>query len=457
MKKLTWIVALFLLGQAPLWVLGQPGAGWRAGVARVNITPKQPMWMAGFASRVTPSDGTRHALWGKALALQDATGKQAVLVTLDLLGLPKAVSDHIRQGVEARYQLSKAQIILNSSHTHSAPVLENALVDIYPMDAAEKEKVLHYSRQLEQQLIALVGSALKGMKPAQVFAQNGVTRFQVNRRNNTEAKLTQLTELKGPNDYSVPVIKVLNAKGKLQAIAFGYACHPTVLNDNKWSGDYVGFAQLELEKEFPGATALFFQGAGADQNPLPRRTEALARQYGRELAAAVSRVLSEPMQPLSPTLATAYSEVALPLQPTPGREELAQLAAKPAMDYTKRWAIRQLEQLNLGVTFPTSYPYPLQVWKLGDQVLMALGGELVVDYALKLKQLFGPATFVLGYSNDVMGYIPSVRVLKEGGYEGASSQMVYGQPALWAPELESTILTEMARLARQAGATEAKN
>ncbi|MGV3640799.1 MAG: neutral/alkaline non-lysosomal ceramidase N-terminal domain-containing protein [Adhaeribacter sp.] len=456
MKKLTWIFALFLLGQAPLCAFGQTKTGWRAGVARVNITPKQAMWMAGFASRETPSEGTRHALWGKALALEDASGKQAVLVTLDLLGLPKAVSDHIRQGVEARYQLSKAQILLNSSHTHSAPVLENALVDIYPMDATEKEKVLRYSRQLEQQLIALVGSALKELKPAQVFAQSGITRFQVNRRSNAEAKLTQLTELKGPNDYSVPVIKVLNAKGRLQAIAFGYACHPTVLNDNKWSGDYVGYAQLELEKEYPGATALFFQGAGADQNPLPRRTEALARQYGRELAAAVSRVLTEPMQALSPTLATAYSEVALPLQPSPSREELSKMAAKPTLDYAKRWALRQLEQLDKGVTFPATYPYPLQVWKLGDQLLMALGGELVVDYSIKLKQLFGPATFVLGYSNDVMGYIPSVRVLKEGGYEGATSQMVYGQPALWAPELENTILTEMASLARQTGATEAK-
>ena len=455
MKKITWIFVLFLLGQGPLCASGQKEAGWRAGVARVDITPRQPMWMAGFANREHPSEGTRHALWGKALALEDATGSRAVLVTLDLLGLPKAVSDHIREGVQARYQLSRAQIILNSSHTHSAPVLENALVDIYPMDAGEKEKVVRYSRQLEQQLIGLVGSALKALEPAQVYAQNGVTRFQVNRRNNAEAKLTQLSELKGPNDFAVPVIKVLNARGKLKAIAFGYACHPTVLNDYQWSGDYAGFAQLELEKEYPGATALFFQGAGADQNPLPRRTVPLARQYGRELAAAVSRVLTEPMPALAPALVTAYAEVPLPLRAPPSREELTQMAGTAAVDYLKSWATRQLEQRDKGVTPPTSYPYPLQAWKLGDQLLLALGGELVVDYAIKLKQVFGPATFVLGYSNDVMAYIPSARILQEGGYEGATSQMVYGQPALWAPEIEATILNEMAKLARQAGAPDA--
>ena len=68
---------------------------------------------------------------------------------------------------------------------------------------------------------------------------------------------------------------------------FGYACHPTVLDGYEWSGDYPGFAQIELEKSYPGTVAMFFQGTGADMNPLPRRTVPLAQQYGEELAAAV--------------------------------------------------------------------------------------------------------------------------------------------------------------------------
>src|SRR5690606_39897908 len=71
-------------------------------------------------------------------------------------------------------------------------------------------------------------------------------------------------------------------------------------SDLLWSGDYVGFAQIALEKAYPGTTALFFQGAGGDQNPLPRRTVALAEQYGNTLAAAVERVVKEEMRPLSP-------------------------------------------------------------------------------------------------------------------------------------------------------------
>jgi neutral ceramidase len=435
MRKVCLIFVLILLGQAPAFalygLLPADAPGWKAGVARVVITPKEDMWMAGFAARTHPAEGKRHELWAKALVMEDAAGNRAVLVTADLLGLPKKVSDHIRDALQTRYNLSRAQILLNSSHTHSAPVLENALVDIYPMDAAQQEKVVRYTRKLEAQLIDLVGTALKHLEPVQLYAQNGVTRFQVNRRNNVASQLTQLSELKGPNDYAVPVIKVVNGKGKIKAIAFGYACHPTVLNDYQWSGDYAGYAQLEVEKAYPGATALFFQGAGADQNPLPRGSEALARQYGQELAAAVSRVLTEDMRSLPARVATAYAEVDLPLRLPPAEAELTRMAAKPTTDYEMRWATRMLAQQKRGEAFRTAYPYPLQVWKLGDQLLLALGGELVVEYAIKLKQIFGTETFVLGYSNDVMAY---------------------GQPALWATHIESLILQEVVRLARQAEA-----
>ncbi|MDB5263141.1 MAG: hypothetical protein JWQ14_2422, partial [Adhaeribacter sp.] len=100
-----------------------------------------------------------------------------------------------------------------------------------------------------------------------------------------------------------------------------------------------------------------------------------------------------------------------------------------------------------GEAFMTSYPFPLQVWKIGDQPVMSLGGELVIEYAIELKKLFGPHIFVLGYSNDVMSYIPSTTVLKEGGYEGESAQIVYGLPSKWGGDTQTLIINEMKRLA----------
>jgi neutral ceramidase len=444
---------LFLFWSISFWFLTL-ASGFRqrleSGVASVIITPKEPQWMAGYASRTHVSDGKLHDLWAKALALEDENGKQAVLVTSDLLGFPKTLSDRIRDRLNHQFKLSKAQIILNSSHTHSGPVLGHALYDIYPLDAQELARIERYSKQLEDQIVTLVGQAFRKMEAVELFSQNGVTRFQVNRRNNKEGALPTQTDLNGPNDYAVPVIKVVDAAGKLKAIAFGYACHPTVLDLYQWSGDYVGFAQLELEKAHPGATALFFQGAAGDQNPLPRRTVPLARQYGRELAAAVDRVLDEPMRKLPAELHTAYSEIELPLATPPSEAELTKTIQENE-GYIKRWATRMLAEKQQGKPVRTSYPYPLQVWQLGSQPILCFGGELLIEYAIACKKRFGPDIFVLGYSNDVMGYIPSATVLQEGGYEGASSQMVYGLPGVWAPAVPNLIYQEINRLAEEAG------
>ena len=422
---------------------------WKAGVARVIITPQQQMWMAGYASRTNPSDGKLHELWAKALVLEDANGEQAVLVTMDLLGLPKKMSDNIRHQLKEKFELSKSQIVLNSSHTHSGPVLQDALFDIYPLDSIQLEKIRHYSDWLEVQIVDLVGVAFHSMTPAQLYTNNGVTRFQVNRRNNNESTLIQQIELKGPNDYAVPVIKVANDQGDLIAVTFGYACHATVLNINQWSGDYPGFAQLEIEKSHPGVTAMFFQGAGGNQNPLPRRTVSLAEQYGKELAAAVERVLNEPMLAVSPNLQTAYSEIELSLE-IPSYAELKQME-KEFSGYQKRWASRMIDKIDRDISIKTSYPFPIQIWKLGNQMMFSMGGESLIEYAIGLKQIFGPEIFVLGYSNDVMAYIPSAKVLDEGGYEGESSQMVYGMSGKWNKSIEPQIYNEFVLLAEQMG------
>ena len=97
----------------------------------------------------------------------------------------------------------------------------------------------------------------------------------------------------------------------------------------------------------------------------------------------------------------------------------------------------------------TSYPYPIQCVQLGDQLLFALGGELVVQYALDLKKVYGKQTIIFGYSNDVMAYIPSDKILEEGGYEGDTSQMVYGLPAKWQKGIEQRIITACTELYRE--------
>lgn len=430
--------------------------GWKAGVSKVNITPSESLWMAGYAARTRPSEGVLQELWSKALAIEDAEGNRAVLITNDLLEIPKYYSDRIISRLEKKYRLDRSRIILNCSHTHSGPVMYDSLGNWYPLDKEMEKKVRAYSGSVENKIVDLVGKALNSMVAADIYAQNGIARFQINRRNNKEASSNLFTDLRGPNDYAVPVIKITDGSGSLMAVAFGYACHATVLDFYQYCGDYPGFAQAEIEKMYPGVTAMFFQGAGADQNPLPRRSVPLAVQYGRTLAAAVDRVLSEKMRKLEPTLKTAYSEVNLEFQgPPPTRNELVGLISDTSrtLPYLKQTARTLIQRLDRGERFGNSYPYSCQVWKLGDQAVMALGGELVVQYAIDLKNLFGPDIFVLGYTTDVMAYIPSEEILKEGGYEGTRSVFF---TVAWNRNIQSVIIGEMSKLAAEAGIKPAK-
>ena len=424
--------------------------GWKAGVAREKITPNEPMWLAGYASRTSPSEGTLHDIWVKALVLEDAGGKQSVLITTDVLGMTKELTDNIRARLKKNHNLAIEQIMINSSHTHTGPVLNNALFDIYPLDENEKRKIADYTVWLENRIVKTVDKAFRSLKPVKIYSGNGVSRFQVNRRNNDASALLDQSELKGPNDYAVPVIKVELKSGKMLAVLFGYACHPTTLDINYWSGDYPGFAQIELEKNHKRVTAMFFQGAGADQNPLPRHSIALAKQYGKDLAAAVDRVLSEEMHELSPQLKTSYSEIKLPYSEVFSKKKLLEFADSD-VQYINRWANKMLRKIEANEPFDTFYPYPVQLWQIGEQTVIAMGGEVVVNYALELKKIFGHDIFVLSYTNDVMAYIPSSAVLKEGGYESDLSHIVYGLPASWKPGVEDVVLTRIEEMAAQAG------
>ena len=446
------VVWLLLAGCLAGSLLAADQPLWKAGIARANITPAEPLWMAGFASRTNPASGQFMDLWLKALALEDARGHRAVILTGDVLGFPQSIYQHACAALKEQFALEPDQILLAASHTHSGPVLRGALYDIYPLDAAQITLIEEYSAHLETRIVETVGKALADLSPARLAAGQGSCGFAVNRRNNPEPSVPKLIEegaLKGPVDHSVPVLAVYLPDGKLKAVLFGYACHNTVMEFYKWCGDYAGFAQLALERSHPEANAMFFIGCGADQNPVPRRQIELAERYGNMLAASVEEVLLAPPRTLPPELKTTMEMVTLHLGPAPTEAELVTLTTdKTPMN--RRWATRLLAQEKAGKPFIHDYPYPLQAWQFGgQQLLITLGGEPVVDWSLKFKQEFGPQIWVAGYCNDVMNYIPSRRILDEDkpplaqprwGYEGAHATMVYGLPASrWADDVEDLV------------------
>lgn len=427
-------------------------ADYKAGLARVAITPEKPIYMSGYADRKHASEGVLQDLWAKALAIEDAKGARVVIVTTDLIGLPRNISDLVAARVEKEFGLDRARLTLNSSHTHTGPLIRRNLEMMFDLNPEERQVVDEYANKLIENLVSVIGAALKDMAPANLYFGKGRATFGVNRRQATPNGVKIGENAKGPTDLDVPVLKVNGADGKLRAVLFGYACHNTTLTGQfyKISGDYAGFAQSAIEKANPGATAMFMMLCGADQNPNPRSKLELAEQHGETLAAEVNRVLAQNLDHVRGPLRVAFQIVELGFAPNT-RETY-----ESRLNDTNVWRVRHakamLAEYDAGHPI-RRYPYPVQAIQFGrDLTLLALGGEVVVDYALRVKSEYGAkGIIVAGYSNDVMSYIPSVRVLKEGGYEPDTSMIYYGLPGPYDQEVEERIFTTIHQVMKRVG------
>ncbi|MDI6448589.1 neutral/alkaline non-lysosomal ceramidase N-terminal domain-containing protein [Anaerobaca lacustris] len=422
---------------------------WQAGVAKTVITPNQPMWMAGYAARTRPAEGKVHDLHAKALLLQDPQGNRLAIVTLDLLGIDRTMRDWIADRLERRYRIAPKDLLINASHTHSGPVIRESAYSIYGhsfYDLTPEQLVQsnEYSDRLQERIVELVGEAIEQLSPARLSYTHARAGFGMNRRLRTEQGWRISPNPDGPVDHDVPVLRVETPDGSLQAVVFGYACHATTLSFYDYCGDYPGFAQETIEQRHPGTTALFIAGCGGDQNPFPRspdRALELCRQHGYALANGVEAALQGPPKPVRGPLRTALQEVILDFAEPPSRETLER-QAESSNKYERRHAEFLLQQLEHEGTIPATYPYLVQAIQFGDDLtIVALAGEVVVDYSLRLKrELTGPPLWVAGYSNDVFGYLPSVRVLREGGYEGGGAMLYTPLPGPFAPSVEERVV-----------------
>jgi neutral ceramidase len=436
-----------------MYTFSVAAADYKAGIGRVVITPEKPIYMSGYAGRDHPSEGVIHDLWAKALAIEDRKGARVVIVSTDLIGLPRGIADVVAARVQKEYGIDRSRLVLNSSHTHTGPLVQHNLETMFELSPEDSQVVADYSAKLADRLVAVVGAALSDLAPAGLSFGNGRASFAINRRENTPNGVKIGENPKGPTDPDVPLLKVTAPNGKLRAVLFGYACHNTTLTGQfyKLSGDYAGFAQLAIEKANPGATAMFIMLCGADQNPHPRSTLDLAEQHGGTLAAEVNRVLAGKLQPVRGPLHAAFQIVELNFAPQ-SRETLEARLTESNV-YRARHAKAMLKLYDDRNPLVRRYPFPVQAIQFGkDLTLVALGGEVVVDYALRIKREFGEkGIFVAGYSNDVMSYIPSLRVLKEGGYEANESMIYYGLPGPYDEQVEDRIMTTVRQVMKRVG------
>jgi neutral/alkaline ceramidase-like enzyme len=442
MQRREFLTAITAIGAASRR-LTRAAPVWRAGVATIDITPDRSLWMAGFAARTEPSQGVALPLHAKALALQCRNQPTAVLVTTDLLGVTAGMTDRVAWLVQRRHGLRRANLLFNASHTHCGPVVDEQLSVAYGLTATQLADIRTYTRQLEDKLALVIGNAVARLEPAQLSYTRGEADFAANRR-------TAFVPL-GPVDHTVHVVRVDSLQGGLKAIVFSYACHNTTLPPTviQYHGDYAGVAQALLEERHPTTTAMFVAGCGADANPMPRGTMEHVNTHGTSLADAVDRALNS-HSPMAGSLRTSYGIVDLPFADETARAKWHSQLKIDAV-YLERHAAVMKQVIDREGRLPAAQRDPIQVWEFGSAAdgvtLVALGGEVVVDYALRLGREYpSRRMWVAGYSNDVFGYVPSLRVLHEGGYEGGDAMIYYARPGPFNEQVEELIINRVHQL-----------
>jgi len=401
------------------------------GLAVREVTPELPIRLAGYAARKRPADKVDLPLFAQAMALRNASGERFVFVALDNCEVSHAFMQPVLQQLADTLHLERGTVAVVSSHTHSGPVLSETLAGMPAAPPGDQKAIEKYTRFLQARLVEVVGAALADLNPALLEYGTGRATFAMNRRVYHGDKMDFGENLDGPVDWEVPVLRVKGTNGAVRAILFGYACHGTsVQSGDDWyavSGDYMGYARQLLQAHQPGAAALYLAGMGADSNPSPRGWLLNAKRHGLELAGAVIGVLDRPMRPVRGGFKLAYDEVELPLVDPPARERIEN-DSRSQDQAIKQRAELYLKCLDAGQPLPRSMKLPLAALRLGDDLTFVLmGGEVVVDYSRRLKRLLAEDhPWMVGYAYEIPCYIPSVRLLKEGGYEAESSLTYYG-------------------------------
>lgn len=423
----------------------------QVGVASIDITPEEPIRLTGYGNRTTPTNDIRQRLSAKALAFGDRRNRPAILITTDLIGVPRHISAEVSRRL-AGAGVRREQLAIAATHTHTGPMLGGTLPFIFgaPIPPEHQAASDRYTAQLIDKLERVALAALADRRAGRLAFAQGRAPFAANRRVLKDGRWSAFGITPGGVvDHDLPMLAVHGADGRLRAVLVSYACHATTLEgkDNYVHGDWPGAAQELIQQRHPGAIALVAIGTGADANPNPRGGGiADVERHGRQIADEVDRLLAGTLRPVGAAPAGRFRQIDLAFSPMPSRDQWQQQSKTAGA--VGMYAREMLARLDRGEPIPASAPYPIQTWTFGSDLAMVfLAGEVVADYGLRLKrELDASRLWVNAYANDVAFYVASKRMIPEGGYEVDRSMTYYGWPAPLAPETEDRIIAAVQEL-----------
>lgn len=419
------------------------------GASRIEITPTEPVVLAGYGHRNSAHEGIDQPLYARAISIGESN--PVIAITVDNCGVPAAIADRVKSDLAAASLTLAERIVILSTHTHNAPSLPGYAPVLWAeRTTAEQDQATdRYTEFLVHQLRLAATEAYRTRQPAELSWGQGEVDFGGNRRIMIDGVWSGFgLQPEAPVDHSLPLLVATRA-GVEEPLAIWttYACHCTTLGGvNRVAGDWAGCAAIELETRHPGCVALVSIGCGADVGPQPGGSSQLAQQHGIAVADEVDRMLDEQLRGIVVTPEVESLKLALSFDKVPDREFWEKEVARGGFEATR--GRRMLARLDQGETLPEALDYTITTWKFGNELAMVfLPGEVTVDYAVELKTRFDwSRLWIHGWANDVPCYIPSRRVLMEGGYEADFSMVYYDRPNRFSLDVETTIVAGVERL-----------
>src|SRR4051812_40171018 len=395
----------------------------RAGFARIDISPTQPVTMAGYAARTNVSQGIHDPLSARAMALESA-GKRLLVISGDNLGWYNNTAEPAREAILSGTKLQPSELLLAAIHTHSAPTL--TLTNGHPNNIA-------YTRDLQHKLATVAKQALDNLAPAQIafglgYSPVGVNRREVTRDTNGAPKIVLGRNPHTPIDREVQVVKVTRANSELAGLFFAFPTHSTSLGTRNLivSGDIHGLAAQFVEKYFADKiVAPEFAGASGNIDPwyrvLPTFNTTnnwipepilLSTMLGEEVVTVANQIRERDIL-TNTTIKTAIKTVRLPRKPRQTSEAAA-------------------AESDASIT--------VTVAAVGDIAFVGLGGEIFneIGQAIKKSSPFAH-TIVITHCNGAAGYLPISSAYAEGGYEVQSSAFGPGADEQLAAAVQSML------------------
>ena len=396
-------------------------------------------------------------------AIEDADGNRAVLLTADLLKFPRDMAWRTKQWAQAELDIPSAAVVLNLSHTHSAPAL--FYQPCYPQWALDVE----YIRDLEATIRKGIRAAVDDLRPARIRYGLHQAHFGVSRRKPDPDRpgfVTLGIHDDGYYDPDMPVLAFSDPEtDALRAVFYAYGCHPTSNTDNVISADWPGVMAKTFAHRFGAdVPVLFAQSAGGSVMPrYNRRTDQERAEYADRWAAEADKIAdfiqSGDLREIQPAIAVSEREFELPYDKTkypddaqlakwsdPTEPDLGRFVRPANRQITRLWANWVLENQRMGTLADGFRMHTARIRLAPDLQVLTMSGEVTAQVGRMIKDAqTGADTIFLGYCSYTDAYIPTADMLPHEGHEALYSVYFHERPAPFTPDIDNILKREVAK------------